>query len=280
MEILVNELSLDGQFSSEMDFLENGLRPILYIIKEINDIGNSILLFKKSDLFDAKVSLQFSLRDILKTGKLPPFSELTAFKSQLVQLERDPYWDMNPIQTSNSTYFFNNKNISNSSLAEASERDKFVLSFHHPDFLKEQLILLKNELDIFIDNLFKKGSLTQLAYDRKSISFEKYCLVHFAKSKLDFSQIDATNGFNLLSLADEGSFLTAFKAFSESSWHQIHNSDGLRYKLYGDQNRFKQLGQKIYKFRVSDVKRCFGYRKDDRFIVVRFALDHSLSDEG
>lgn len=34
------------------------------------------------------------------------------------------------------------------------------------------------------------------------------------------------------------------------------------------------------KFRFSDVMRCFGYRKDDRFRVLRLERNHTVSDNG
>ena len=34
------------------------------------------------------------------------------------------------------------------------------------------------------------------------------------------------------------------------------------------------------KFRFSGVMRCFGYRKGDRFRVLRLERDHTVSDNG
>ena len=34
------------------------------------------------------------------------------------------------------------------------------------------------------------------------------------------------------------------------------------------------------KFRFSSVMRVFGYRKENRFRVIRFERDHDLSDNG
>lgn len=34
------------------------------------------------------------------------------------------------------------------------------------------------------------------------------------------------------------------------------------------------------KFRFSKVLRCYGYRKEDKFKVLRLERDHSISDKG
>lgn len=36
----------------------------------------------------------------------------------------------------------------------------------------------------------------------------------------------------------------------------------------------------IFKFRVSEKIRCFGYREKDTFFVLRIDLEHKLSDKG
>lgn len=39
-------------------------------------------------------------------------------------------------------------------------------------------------------------------------------------------------------------------------------------------------GKTIMKFRFSSVLRCFGYRKDNRFRILRIERDHKISDHG
>ena len=42
----------------------------------------------------------------------------------------------------------------------------------------------------------------------------------------------------------------------------------------------KYDGLDIYKFRCKNPKRCFGYRKNDVFHVLRMERDHKISDNG
>ena len=63
--------------------------------------------------------------------------------------------------------------------------------------------------------------------------------------------------------------------------------DGLEYKKYTPAEKKKNwfLGRKysgktIMKFRFSGAMRCFGYRKGDRFRVLRLERDHTISDNG
>ena len=72
------------------------------------------------------------------------------------------------------------------------------------------------------------------------------------------------------------------------SWDNIMSSDGLEYKKYNKPNKRKKgwfregtyKNTDIYKFRVTQEYRCFGYRTGDEFFVLRFEIDHSISDNG
>ncbi len=70
------------------------------------------------------------------------------------------------------------------------------------------------------------------------------------------------------------------------SWNDISISDGLDYKEYSpnkENNWFKNTkfsDKKIYKFRVTQKYRCFGYRELDTFYVLMFDIEHKISDKG
>ncbi|MEA1956038.1 MAG: hypothetical protein U9N02_06050, partial [Campylobacterota bacterium] len=66
-------------------------------------------------------------------------------------------------------------------------------------------------------------------------------------------------------------------------------SDGLEYKQYNKPKKLKTKGWfrnglykniDIYKFRVTQEYRCFGFRKDNRFYVLRFEINHEISNNG
>ena len=80
---------------------------------------------------------------------------------------------------------------------------------------------------------------------------------------------------------------TLDKFVQHESWDTIDRDDGLEYKKYtpknDEKNWFRGLkysGQTIMKFRFSSKMRCFGYRKENKFMVLRLERDHSISENG
>jgi len=274
MEILINELSLSGQFQSIENFIEAGLRPFIKVLNDIDFQSNS--LYKKYDFYSSKITSQHTIHDTLIGIVSRQYDEIRKFKSQLAKLIDEPYWENSAKHSANSVYLYNGKNVCGFSLAEACERDKIVISFNHNDFKVIQLLISKNKNEVEIDNLFDFGHYTQIAYQRNFIDFEEYCRKIFSKSKLNFSKIDTKQGFALVEKEEEDLFYKGFKKFSESSWIQIGADNGLCYKEY--KGGFKNTSEKIYEFRFSEKYRCFGYKKDDTFFVLRFELEHKLGN--
>ena len=225
MEILINELSLSGQFDSIDHFIKSGLRPFIKVLNDIDFQSN--LLYKKYDFYSAKITLQHSIHDILTGVISRQYDEIRKLKLQFVKLFDQPYWEDKTRHSANSVYLFNGKNIYGFSLAEACERDKTVISFNHDDFISVQLFISKDDKNIKLDNLFEFGHYTQTAYQRNLITFEEYCRKMFLKSKLNFSKIDAKQGFSLVKKDEEKLFYKGLKKFSELSWTQIGDDMGL-----------------------------------------------------
>lgn len=278
MEILLNELSLDGQFPDIDAFNQEGLIPILYIFKELEDED---IILKKYQFYQSKVTPDKTLEECLRNPNKD--DTITRFKSFLAKLIVEPFWEAEPIHPKVDEYLFNQKDVFDTSLAEACERDKIIISFKHDDFLASHLTILRNSQGITIDNLTKKGEYTDLSWQRKTISIEKYCHKKYnGKSKLDFSRIDIKKGFDLLTNdRDKNLFLDAFRKFNELDWTQIHVDDALDYKKYNNSKQyFSRIPNTIYKFRASEKYRCFGYVEKEVFYVLRFDLSHELSDSG
>lgn len=190
MEILLNELSLDGQFPDIDAFNQEGLIPILYIFKELEDED---IILKKYQFYQSKVTPDKTLEECLRNPNKD--DTITRFKSFLAKLIVEPFWEAEPIHPKVDEYLFNQKDVFDTSLAEACERDKIIISFKHDDFLASHLTILRNSQGITIDNLTKKGEYTDLSWQRKTISIEKYCHKKYnGKSKLDFSRIDIKKG--------------------------------------------------------------------------------------
>ena len=69
-------------------------------------------------------------------------------------------------------------------------------------------------------------------------------------------------------------------------WNAIATDKGLDYKTYKKNRKSRRyfsddLWKKgIKKFRIAQRNRCFGYVDNGVFYVLRFDLDHELSDVG
>lgn len=281
MEILINELSLNGQFDTEDKFLDN-LQDILRIFKliEISDFT----LLKNSMLFDVKITSNYKMVELLtlKTDKI------RKLKSFIVKLSHNPpFWDSDKKQHFSDTYQYKSKNVCNTSLAESCERDKMILSFEHSDFSEDICTIQKNSESLNIFNVVNSNKFLEYLFLNKLINCLQYCQNKFKNSKLNFEEINDGFGFDSLkTFQQEKEFLDAFELFDKMDWSNIFESDGLEYKQYKpsrSKNWFK--GTKfeninIYKFRVTQKYRCFGYRNGDIFYILRFEIDHKISDNG
>lgn len=281
MEILINELSLDGQFNDEEEFLDN-FDSILKIVKLIELLNFSLL--KECMLFDRNITASFKLADFAKSKK----DRARKFKSLLLKLTNNPpYWNENQKHNCSNVYQYNGKNICDTSLAESCERDKIVLSFKHNDFNNLSCNVLKNEEAIEIFNAIDTTNFLSHLLKNNKINSLEYCQNKFKDSKLNFEKMNDGYGFDSLETHQQKQeFIEAFELFDRTDWANILTSDGLEYKPYSaskSNNWFKGTefeNNSIYKFRVTQKYRCFGYRNGDIFYILRFEIDHKISDNG
>jgi len=279
MEILINELSLHGQYSSEEHFEDIGITPLISVFKELSTERD--IVYRKYDLYAYKITPERSLHDFLVTQTSRISDATRRLKSILSGFILDePYWEDTQKHSSKNIYLLAEQYVCGSSLAEACERDRTVISFHSEDFNTNKINIYKDASEeITLDNLFNKGHCNELNWERHNIHIDEYCVNRFKGNKLDFSQIDDKLGFELLKKEDESVFIDAFRKFTELSWLQINMDDALDYKPYPDNNNvFKEVPHKIHKFRITQKYRCFGYVDNGVFYVLRFDLEHKLSD--
>lgn len=277
MEIIINELSLSGQFNSEDDFINN-LEKLLPIIKLIDEL--KFILLKNHLFLNSQITPNKKLDKILHS-KYSKYSRVRRFKSYLLKLAYNPsYWEeAQKHSCQNDTYVYNSRDICDTSLAEASQRGKLILSFKHNDYDNKKLQIKKNDNNINIVNIFSKDILLDSLYQNNTINALVFCKHKFSNSNLNFERLEIDYGFNQLNKNQTTVFINAFNTFSASSWADISNSSGLRYKQYNG-DWFGGNYSTIYKFRVSDKYRCFGYRREDIFYILRFEIDHRISDGG
>lgn len=276
MDILINELSLDGQFTDENDFL-NSLEKILPIIKIIDNL--EFVLFKNNLFFDSNVTATKKFTDIayLKDDRV------RRVKSFLVKLSTTPpYWNDTQIHNCSDKYFYNSKDVCDTSLAETYERDKIVLSFNHINFLTEWLSIQKNGLNSDIYNILDRNDFLNYLQSIKQIDILNFCKEKFKNSNLNFDFLDNNYGFDILNTHQQREFLDTFNIFIQLDWHGILSHSKLYYKQYKG-TEINYQNKTIDKFRVtgtSNTNRCFGYRENNTFYILRFECNHSLSDNG
>jgi len=276
MEVLINELSLDGQFIDEDDFFNN-LTEVLYLIKIFDELD--IDLLKEYCFFNSQITSSLTLLELLKSKR----NEIRRLKSLLAKLVNNPpFWNATQKHLSTDRYEYNSINILNSSVAESCERDKVILSFKHDSYLDNTLNIYKNKNLIKIFNIINHIEFFDFLYSKSLIMIKEYCLVRFKNTNLNFELLDDKNSFNILNDEQSSIFLDTFIFFSEMNWENISKSDSLRYKEYnGDWfKNTKYSNQRIDKFRISAKYRCFGFKKDNIFNVLRFEVNHKKSDNG
>ncbi|EKD28587.1 MAG: hypothetical protein ACD_79C00270G0006 [uncultured bacterium] len=282
MEILINELSLDCQFYSEKDFIENGLTPIVPVLKLLNEQNFSLM--KKYDFYETKVTSSKTIYNILTEEDISrSYDIIRKFKSLLTKLFVAPFWQDNQRHSDEDIYILNNEKINGSSIAESCERDKVILSFFHECYLKKNISIFKNNISFTINNIFKVENYYDFLNEKGLLSVEEVFKIKFSGTKLNFSTMLPEYGFALLNDKNIiSTFLQSFEKFIKMNWNDILKDKGFNYKQYNDATLFKNShpGKTIYKFRVSEKYRCFGYRECDSFYVIRFELDHKLSDKG
>lgn len=280
IEVCINELSLSGQYASVEECINKGIFGVVEVLRCIE--RSSCLLYKSNSLYLRLVTPSgVTLYDVLVGYKTRQKDEIRRLKILLSKILSNPYWEESPLHSSINDYTFGNNSVVNTSLAEACERDKFLLSFWHPDYLSSEIQVWKNDIVVILHNCYDINSYYDVLRLRGALSFEELVKYMFRDTKLDFSKIDPNNGFNLVEFQEESLFIDAFRLFTELSWIDIYRSDGLDYKEYSNKQKdavsiFRS--RKIYKFRITKKYRCFGEVVDGIFYVLMFDLTHKLSD--
>lgn len=277
MDILLNELSLDGQFTDTNAFLDN-LKNLLYTIKLMEQLKFNLL--KDHSFFNSQVTNSEKFIEIAQSRD----SRVRKLKSFLLKLSNNPpFWNTEQKHNcSDNSYIFNSNNVCETSLAESCERDKFILSFKHNEYLKDNLLVKKNTNEINLYNILDKNLFLDYIFDLGTLLPAEYCKFKFKDTNLNFTLLDINNGFNLLNTAQVEEYISSFKKFSSMNWIDINSDGGFQYKPYkGDyyKNTIYSI-KKIKKFRTSQLYRCFGYREEDIFYILRFEINHKISDDG
>lgn len=283
--IIINELSLNGQFNDGRDFWTTAMPPFHKALQDAQSLGIK-LLFKRSSFYEALATPDRTIHSLLTDHETRIIDEARRYKSALARAINDPFWDENPRQDFNATYLIDGDDVSGSSVAEAADRPSCLLSFVRSRYEKHPVTVRKNDTDIAVDNIWKDRQLHSIMFANGDLSLEKYAGIHFKGTKLDFTKIDNTYGFSLIDNENRSEFIDSFHKFVTLDWPDIATDKGLDYKDYNKNRRSKryfadELWKKdVKKFRVTRRNRCFGYVENGVFYVLRFDVDHELSDLG
>ena len=212
--------------------------------------------------------------------------EAKRYKSTLARAICNPFWDDAPQQDSNAHYLADEADVSGSSVAEATARAVCLLSFIRSLYEKHPVVVTKDGVAIPVGNIWKEKQLYSILFERGELPLKKYIITRFSGGKLDFSLVDDTHGFSLIDNENQNEFIDSFRKFEELDWNAIATDKGLDYKTYNKNKKSKryfsdeQWKKGIKKFRITQRNRCFGYVDNGIFYVLRFDLDHELSDVG
>ena len=176
--------------------------------------------------------------------------------------------------------------MSGSSVAEATARAACLLSFIRSLYEKHPVVVTKDGVAIPVGNIWNEKQLYSILFERGELPLKKYITTRFSGGKFDFSLIDDTHGFSLIDNENQNEFIDSFRKFEELDWNAIATDKGLDYKTYNKNKKSKRyfsddLWKKgIKKFKITQRNRCFGYVNNGIFYVLRFDLNHELSDVG
>lgn len=289
-EMFINETSLEGQYTNVEDFLEMNVQ-FLRCLDWLKKHPDTWKVWKKSSLYDAQITKEKKFHDLrgyrISTEKSTN-DLLRKMKIDFMRIEEEPpFWDMeDKIQT--GSYFIEEKDITDTSLAEAAARQQCVLSFMH-DRYKDQQLKIQNELlQKSVYSIHTMHYMAKISFEQKKIDADTFVKLYFSGTRMNFSRLESEYSLNLLQKDEIEDCIKNFERFSMAeSWEDIYNDRTLVYKEYMPSSEkddwFRNSvyrDKKIYKFRCMNPKRCFGYRDGDTFYALRIERDHKISDNG
>lgn len=284
MEFVLNEKSLDGQFESVEAFLksiENNVK-CFHIIEA--DGNNRIS--KTQNFYECAVTSDEKIRD-LRAYKCADV--LFDFELKLEQVIYSlPHWDENPAHDLSAVYMYEGEDVTATGMAEAAEKDRVLISFALDKYIDRELTVYKNLDAASIYSIYSPRYLVETVGSRLNLSRDDMLKIRYQNTRIDCSTIEHRFGAEQLEKDEFAEVISSMDKFvSHESWDTIAIDDGLKYKKYtpnsSKNNWFtgSMYQQKtIMKFRAGSVLRIFGYRKGDRFKVLRIERDHVHSNHG
>lgn len=286
MDFLLNEQSLCGQFKDINSFLES-LACMIKCIELIHQNGDADMrIYKTMDFYNCNITEDVKLCQMKNYGLS---DELLGFKIKLDnEIYEEPMWDRNPLHDIEQMFEWNGKDVSATSLAEAVVRKGTLLSFSLDIYNDCVLHVYNNGKEHSVISVHTPQYLIQKYGDILKIDRKTFLQIRYEGSRIDCSLLEVKYGLEYLEKSEFRELISTLDKFIQhESWETIALDDGLEYKKYAPENEkenwfsgWKYKGKTIMKFRFSSVLRCFGYRKEDRFRILRIERDHKISNHG
>lgn len=291
MEFILNEYSLNGQYPSVEEFIKE-LRNFVGCIRLIKK-NPDIAISKISNFYDAKITQTERVCDLGKV--ISGDDELKSFQISLDSeiYDHPPYWDNDIRQNMDNMYWWNDQDVSLTSMAEAAVSESQLLSFRRDKLIDCEIQILetddKNVHKVYdIDSVFSVRYLVNRYGSFIGLTKDEILKVRYQGTRVDYSSIESEYGADTLQTNEYRLLVGTLDKFVEhESFETIATDDGLEYKKYSPSQKKKDWFSsakyrrvQIMKIRCSDVMRVFGYRKGDRFRVLRIERDHKISNNG
>lgn len=284
MNFILNECSLHGQFESVEAFLKS-LEANLKCFRLVRSQSDGEIR-KIADFYKCKITKDQRLGDL---KQFPKSEELLRLMIALdKEMRTEPYWDLSAAHDYGTEYWLDGEDVAATAVAEAAERNEGLLSFDSKRYSDCQLVVKKGEKEHRVISVYRPAYLATCFGEQMGLERDVCLRARYADTRLDCSLLEKEYGAEKLEREEYRLLLGTLDKFVEhESWEAIGLDDGLEYKKYAPSSSEEDWflnsvhrNRTIMKFRFSSRMRCFGYRKGDRFRLLRIERDHRRSDKG
>lgn len=263
MSVIINDLSIDGQFSDVDEFCDNILEQMIPILDILNDLDINVL--KGYNTYNLNITKSEKLIDIMKVRGKP---EITKLKSQLSKMFLDePYWESDKKSNTGSIYECEfTDELEGYCIAEAFEREVPVLSFEHNRFKNNKILIKKDDIEENVLNIYDYNNALDTFKESGKISPFEYLSERY-KFKDSFGLSMGKNLFN--DFIEEASLLPEDVDILIKDLIKFIDSDkkGIHIDRYSD-----HIEGKLHEFRTNITNnrqiRIFYFKREDEIIFL------------